>query len=314
MVSAPRRLLPGLWTPADMPDQTGRTAVVTGANSGLGREIARRLAAAGADVVLACRNLEKAADARTWIERKAPGARVSVRELDLGDLASIERFADALRADHDRLDLLVNNAGLMAVDASTTADGFETQIGVNHLGAHALTLRLAPLLLATPGARIGAMSSAGHRPGVVLPDDLMLEHRGYGRWRAYFQSKLANLLFTLELQRRLEEAGSDAIAVAAHPGGTRTDLGTEGSSLANAVFRYGAWAYTQPPGIGAQPMLRAMTASDVRGGAFYGPLLLMVGPAVRETPTRAARDAQNARALWERSSELTGVGPELPRA
>jgi len=297
------------WTAADIPDQSGRTIVVTGANAGLGRQVATELARHGASVVLACRNTDKAEAAAAGIRQLAPAARVTVEQLDLSDLGSVEAFAKTFSASHDRLDALVNNAGLMAVDQSRTADGFEMQLGVNHLGHFALTARLLPVLLATPGSRVASMSSMGHRGGHLEIDDLMFARRGYQRWGAYFQSKLANLLFTAELQRRLALAGGPTIAVTAHPGGTRTDLGSEGQSLSNRISSSLAMALAQPVEVGALPMLRAVTAPDVRGGQFYGPRFVAFGYPVLETPSRRARNADDARALWEASVELTGLDP-----
>lgn len=196
----------------------------------------------------------------------------------------------------------------MAVDESRTEQGFETQFGVNHLGHFALTARLLPLLLATPGSRIGTMSSMGHRLARGEIDPRPAPH--YDRWQSYFRSKLANILFTAELQRRLTAAGASTIAVAAHPGASDTDLGTEGSGLTNKAFGLLTPFMTQPAAIGARPMLRAMTDPAVRGGEFYGPRFVAVGAAaVRETPTRAARDPERARRLWERSVELTDLEP-----
>ncbi len=292
------------WTPADIPDLTGRRAVVTGANAGLGLQVAHGLAAHGADVVLACRNAAKAEAAAAEIRTRTPGAAVSVGTLDLSDLDSVAAFA---ATQSGRLDLLVNNAGLMATDEARTAQGVEMQFGVNHLGHFALTARLLPLLLATPGSRVGSMSSMGHR-AARGPADPRLERR-YDRWQAYFQSKLANLLFTAELQRRLAEAGASTIAVAAHPGGSNTDLGTEGSGLSNLGLRLMPF-FGQSAEAGARPMLRAMTDPEVRGGEFYGPRFVVVGATpVRETPSRAARDSAAARRLWEASVELSGLEP-----
>lgn len=297
------------WTPADVPDLTGRRAVVTGANAGLGLEIVHALAARGAEVVLACRDTAKADAAATAVRHRTPGARLDVRALDLADLDSVAAFADGLDGP---LDLLVNNAGLMAVDESRTAQGFETQFGVNHLGHFALTARLMPSLLATPGSRVGSMSSMGHR-GARGAADPTLAHR-YDRWQSYFQSKLANLLFTAELQRRLAGAGASTIAVAAHPGGSNTDLGTEGSGLTNRTMSWIAPLLTQPAEIGARPMVRALTDPGVLGGEFYGPRFVVRGAApVRETPTRAARDPEAARRLWATSVELTGLEPAVTR-
>jgi protochlorophyllide reductase len=301
------------WTAADIPDLTGRTAVVTGANAGLGLEIARRLAVHGASVVLACRNLAKAQAAATSIRTTTPGAQVSVEQLDLADLSSIAAFAQARAAAHGRLDLLINNAGLMAVDESRTVDGFEMQLGVNHLGHFALTARLLPLLQATPGSRVATMSSMGHRRGRLVADDLMFDRRGYQRWNAYFQSKLANLLFTAELQRRLSATGASTVAVTAHPGASRTDLGTEGRHLSNRMMGL-APALAQPAEVGALGMLRAATALDVVGGQFYGPRFVALGYPVLETPSRRAQNMDDARRLWDLSADLVGLHPLVPAA
>jgi NAD(P)-dependent dehydrogenase (short-subunit alcohol dehydrogenase family) len=295
-----------MWTVADIPDQTGRLAVVTGANSGLGLEISRVLAASGAEVVLACRSEQRGEAAAGHLRSVVPGARVGVRRLDLADLASVDAFAAGLAADVDRLDLLVNNAGLMAVDEARTADGFEMQFGVNHLGHAALTARLLPLLLRTPGSRIATMSSMGHRRGRLRLDDLMFERRGYRRWQPYFDSKQANLLFTLELQRRLSASGADTIAVTAHPGASRTDLGTEGRGLTNRAMSVVVPLLTQPAARGAEPMLRALTDPGVPAGAFVGPRFVAAGAPVLERAARRARDAELARGLWEASEQLTG--------
>jgi protochlorophyllide reductase len=293
------------WTPADIPDLTGRRAIVTGANAGLGLQIAHGLAAHGAEVLLACRNTAKAEAAAGTVRRLAPGAQVSVGELDLADLDSVATFAATQTGP---LDLLVNNAGLMAIDEARTAQGFEMQFGVNHLGHFALTARLLPLLLATPGSRIGNMASMGHRAARGQADPRL--ERPYDRWQSYFQSKLANIRFTTELQRRLVAAGSSTIAVAAHPGASATDLGTEGSAFANRAIGTVVPFVTQPAELGARPMLRALTDPTVQGGEYYGPRFVVRGATpVRETPTRAARDAAAARQLWETSVELSGLEP-----
>jgi NAD(P)-dependent dehydrogenase (short-subunit alcohol dehydrogenase family) len=295
------------WTLADAPRQDGRTAVVTGANAGLGYVTALGLAALGARVLMACRSTGKAEAAAGRIRQRVPGASVEVRRLDLAALESIAAFAHELRSSEQGLDLLVNNAGIMAVDEARTVEGFELQLGTNHLGHFALTAQLLPLLLATPGSRVATMSSMGHRAGRLALDDLMGTERGYGRWRAYFQSKLANLLFTAELHRRLATAGSPTLAVAAHPGASRTDLGTEGSSGSNQLMRLVVPALTQDASIGALAMLRAVTAPDVVGGELFGPRLIGIGHPVRETPSRRARNAEDARLLWEISERLTGI-------
>lgn len=297
------------WTPADIPALDGRRAVVTGANAGLGLEITRLLAAAGAEVVMACRSVPKADRAAEQVRAALAAAKLDVRPLDLADLDSVAAFADGFTGG---LDLLVDNAGLMAVDESRTAQGFETQFGVNHLGHFALTARLMPHLLATSGSRVASMSSMGHRAARGEPDPRL--ERPYDRWQAYFRSKLANLHFTAELQRRLTAAGASTVAVAAHPGASSTDLGTEGGSLGNRLLAPLLPLLAQPAAVGALPMLRALTDPGVRGGEFYGPRFVLQGRApVVETPSRAARDAAAARRLWDMSVELTGLEPAVAR-
>jgi NAD(P)-dependent dehydrogenase (short-subunit alcohol dehydrogenase family) len=294
------------WTAADIPDQTGRIAVVTGSNAGLGLEIAAQLAGHGARVIMACRNLTKAEAAAAEIRsRVGADAELDVRKLDLSSLESVRAFAGELVAEGAALDLLVNNAGLMAVDHERTAEGFEMQLGVNHLGHFVLTAELLPLMVRNPGSRVASMASMGHRAGRMHFDDLMFEKR-YHRWPPYFQSKLANLLFTAELQRRLASTGAQTIAVAAHPGGSHTDLGTEGSGITNWLGGAFMWM-GQEPDRGALPMLRAATDPSVTGGQYYGPHLMVMGRPVLETPSRNARNAGDARRLWAMSEELTGI-------
>jgi len=297
----------GHWDATRIPDQSGRLAVVTGANAGLGYEVARGLATRGASVVLACRNLDKGHAAAARIGDAVPGARLQVRALDLASLASVQAFADGVAADTDRLDILVNNAGLMAVAPSRTADGFETQFGVNHLGHFALTARLLPLMVDVPGSRVATQSSVGHRAGRLDVADLMFDARGYDRWQAYFASKLANLLFTAELARRLSAAGAQTIAVAAHPGFARTELSHDSDGWSGAVSRVMAPYTSQSAITGALPMLRAATDPAVANGEFYGPRFLLYGYPVREMPSAAARDVGAAAALWAASQALTGV-------
>jgi protochlorophyllide reductase len=292
------------WTTADIPDQSGRVAVVTGANSGLGYQVALGLAVAGAEVVLACRNGDKAKSAMASILGVAPAATLSFIPLDLADLASVASFATSFHRTHDRLDLLINNAGLMAVDQSRTADGFETQLGVNHLGHFALTAHLLPTITSTPGARIASMSSLAHWTVRLDIEDLMFDRRHYGRWQAYGQSKLANLLFILELQRRLTESGAAAIAVAAHPGVAHTNLGSD-YLLSNWMMRVSVPFSRGSATAGALPMLRAATDPAVLGGQFYGPRWAFSGHPVLEIPSQRARDDVAARALWDVSTELT---------
>ena len=296
------------WTPADIPDLTGRCAVVTGANSGLGLRTALGLSRAGAQVTLACRNLDKAEAAREYIAREAPGSRPCVLSLDLADLESVRELADRLLAEGAPVDILVNNAGLMAVDEARSAQGFEMQYGVNHLGHFALTGRLLPLLRQAPAGRIVNVASMGHRAAYGLPDPRL--ERPYDRWGAYFHSKLDNILFTAELQRRLSEAGSPVTAVAAHPGGSRTDLGTEGSGVTNLLTRLAVPVVAQSAEAGARPLLRAATDPTLPGGSFVGPRFVVRGRTpVIETPSRRARDTAAALRLWQESVEQSGVDP-----
>ena len=292
------------WSARDIPDLSGRVAVVTGANRGLGLEITRYLAGRGARVIMACRDETAGETAAAALRAEGLAGALDVRALDLAGLTSVEKFAAGLAAE-PRLDLLANNAGLMAVDRGLTADGFEMHMGVNHLGHFALTARLLPLLLATGGSRIVTMSSMGARLGHVDLDDLLWERRPYDRWQAYFQSKLANLLFTLELDRRLRAADAPTAALAAHPGGARTSLGRNGRHWTNRLTPL--WmAFVQPASLGARPFVRAATDPAAQGGEYYGPQFQVWGRPVAETPSRHARDPHLAAALWEWSEQLTG--------
>ena len=283
------------WGIADIPDQTGRTFVVTGANSGLGAVTARALAGAGAEVIMACRNLAKAEPIAAEI-----GPRAHVRSLDLADLASVRDFASGV----ERVDVLINNAGVMAVPERRTADGFEMQIGTNHLGHFALT----GLLLDKITDRVVTVSSATHSIGKIDLDDLNWEERRYRRWRAYGQAKLANLLFTYELQRRLTAAGSPIISVAAHPGYAATDLQSHTESFRDSIMVLGNRLLAQSAEKGALPELFAAT-EPVVPGAFYGPDRMngMRGYPTRCDSSKAARDEWMARELWSPSERLTGV-------
>lgn len=304
------------WSIADVPDLTGKVALITGANAGLGLEISRDLAGRGARVLMACRNQTKA-EAAAELVRLHVGSGTGGAEvvpLDLADLSSVRALAASVREREPQLHILGNNAGLMAVDEARTVDGFETQFGVNHLGHFVLTAELMPLLLSTPGSRVVNHSSMGHRAGSMNFDDPMYETRSYQRWPAYFQSKLANLLFSLELQRRLAEAGAGTIAVTAHPGASHTDLGTEGSGWANRLIEPFGGIYNQPASRGAEPFVRAATDPDVIGGEYYGPRFYLRGDAVRETPSKRARDADDARRLWSLSEELTTTEFTIPPA
>jgi NAD(P)-dependent dehydrogenase (short-subunit alcohol dehydrogenase family) len=292
------------WSVRDVPDLLGKTALVTGANTGLGFEIARIFAQHGARVILACRNEEKALTAASVLRDLAPNGEIEVQLLDLASLASIEACSNRVLASESRLDILVNNAGLMAIDESRTVDGFEMQFGVNHLGAFALTARLMPLLLATAGSRVIAMSSMGHYGGRMHFDDLMFERHTYHRWPPYFQSKLANLLFTAELQHRLGP-NAPTKALAAHPGGSRTELGAEGSGVSNFLMRYLAPLGTQPAAQGALPAVRASVDPTAKGGDYYGPRYMVIGRAVKQVPNKRARNMKDAAQLWDISEQMT---------
>ena len=295
------------WTTDDIPDQTGRIAVITGANTGLGYETARALAEHGAHVVLAVRNLDKGKDAAARIAAASPRADVALQELDLTSLDSIRAAARQLQSDHDRIDLLINNAGVMYTPKSTTKDGFELQFGTNHLGHFALTGLLLDRLLPVAGSRIVTVSSIGHRIRADIHfDDLQWEH-SYNRVSAYGQAKLANLLFTYELQRRLAPHGT-TIAAAAHPGGSNTELMR---NLPPLVARVSAVIEPlfQDPAMGALPSLRAATDPAVVGGQYFGPdgFAQTRGYPKVVASSRKSHDVDRQRRLWAVSEELTGV-------
>jgi NAD(P)-dependent dehydrogenase (short-subunit alcohol dehydrogenase family) len=294
------------WTTADIPDQTGRTAVITGANTGLGYETAAALAAKRARVVLAVRNLAKGKEAADRIVAATPGASVAVQELDLTSLESVRAAADQLRSEHDTIDLLINNAGVMFTPKAVTKDGFELQFGTNHLGHFAFTGLLLDRLLAVEGSRVVTVSSMGHRfvRGIRF-DDLQWEHE-YSRVRAYGQAKLANLLFTYELQRRLRSTGT--IAAAAHPGGSRTELTRNLPPVVAAVSRVLEPTY-QGADMGALPTLRAATDPDVLGGQYFGPdgFAELRGYPKIVASSEASHDVDAQKRLWTVSEQLTGV-------
>jgi NAD(P)-dependent dehydrogenase (short-subunit alcohol dehydrogenase family) len=295
------------WTAADVPDQSGRVAIVTGANSGLGYDTAAVLADKGAHVVLAVRNLDKGNEAAGRIRAASTNADVTVQELDLTSLDSIRKASDELRATYSRIDLLINNAGVMYVpNRETTKDGFEMQFGTNHLGHFALTGQLLDNMLPVEGSRVVTISSVGHRILARIHfEDPQLE-RKYNRVEAYGQSKLANLLFTYELQRRLKQKGTPTVALAAHPGFSDTELMRHLPGFIPDFF----WRpFTQPADMGALPTLRAATDPGAEGGQYYGPD--GIGES-RGHPKVVASSAQShnediQRRLWTMSEELTGV-------
>ena len=301
------------WTTDDIPDLSGRTIVVTGGNSGIGYETAREFARKRAEVILACRDLGKARTAAAQITASATGAKVDVMELDLSNLASVRGFSDAFHLQHQALDVLVNNAGVMAIPFRQTADGFEMQFGTNHLGHFALTGLLLDRLLATDGARVVNVASGAHRMGKIRFDDLQWKN-GYRKWMAYGQSKLANLLFTLELQRKVDAAGRKLLAVACHPGYAATNLQAagprmQGSSTLESLFSVGNSLFAQSAAMGALPTEYAAVAADVHGGDYIGPdgMAELWGNPVRVGRSAAAQDAAAASRLWEVSEQLTNV-------
>lgn len=297
------------WNLEAIGDLSGRVAVVTGANTGLGYETARALAGLGVHVVIASRNRDKAdAAMRTILERR-PGASIEVLVLDLADLESVAAFGAAFQDVHDRLDLLINNAGIMMVRKGVTADGFERHMGTNHLGHFALTGHLIDVLASTPGARVVTVSSLAHKSATIDFDNLMYD-RGYVPMAAYGRSKLANLLFAFELHRRCIAADLDVMSVAAHPGVSATDLGNHLlSGLFLQPLKVLANVALQDAAAGAQPTLRAATDPTAEGGDYFGPAGIgeIRGRATRVAATATARNEATASRLWEASEALTGI-------
>ncbi len=300
-----------------MPDQSGRIALVTGANTGLGYQTTLALARKGARVVMACRDEERAKRARDGLLTAVPKAELELLLLDLASQESIRDASQAYLSRHNRLDMLINSAGIMAPPRKETRDGFELQFGVNHLGHFALTGLLLPRLLETPGSRVVTVTSTAHKFARIDFDDLQ-SRRSYGRYRAYGRSKLANLLFAFELNRRFAAAGSDSLSMAAHPGLAETTLQqrtvqSSASRFERAVYTTMHYAISQSAEMGALPQLYAATAEDAEGGTLYGPEWLQTrGFPVQVRPSRAATSWEDARRLWEISEELTGVSFGLP--
>lgn len=295
------------WTTADIPNLSGRTVVITGANSGLGFEAAKALAGRDSHVVLAVRNLEKGRAAADKIIAEFPAAQLTLQELDLTALDSVRAAATTLRADHDRIDLLINNAGVMMTPKATTADGFELQFGTNHLGHFALTGLLLDRVLAAPRSRVVTVSSVGHRFVSGIRFDDLQWNRSYNRIGAYGQAKLANLMFTYELQRRL--LGTTTIAVSAHPGFSNTELGRNLPAPLRVVVQATLPMIAHPPAQAALPSLRAATDTGVLGAQFYGPdgLGEQRGYPKLVTSSAASYDVDAQRRLWTVSEDLTGV-------
>lgn len=300
----------------DVPDQSGKLYVITGANSGLGLVTARELAKKGARVVLACRSVDKAESAASSI-REAGGKDVEVEKLDLASLASVRAFAERFRASKRALDGLVNNAGLMALPRTLTEDGFEMQLGTNHLGHFALTALLFPAIVEAKTARIVNVSSLVHKRGKMAFDDLMGERR-YDKWAAYAQSKLANLLFTRELAKRLATKHPSILATAAHPGYSATDLQrkgpeAEGSAIAGAIMKFGNALFAQSAERGALATLRALGDPTAKSGEYFGPggPFEIVGAPIAVDTSAAAKSDADARRLWDLSEELTKTRFEI---
>lgn len=299
------------WTVQNIPDLTGKVMIVTGANSGIGYDSALEFARKGAQVILASRNLQKAQAALDAIQKEIPNAKVEIIQLDLASQKSIHAFAEAFKAKYDRLDVLLNNAGIMMVPYGTTEDGFERQFGTNHLGHFALTGLLLDLLLATSNARVINVSSNGHRMGNMDFDNLMYEGgEDYSAMGSYARSKLANILFTHELQRRFDAAGSTAMALSAHPGGSNTNLGNHLSS--NVLMRIAFTLMTplmQSSAMGALPSIRAAVDPQANKGEYYGPNGFMEtrGYPVVVKSNEASHNQADAKRLWEESEKLTGV-------
>jgi NAD(P)-dependent dehydrogenase (short-subunit alcohol dehydrogenase family) len=301
------------WTANDMPDLSGKVILVTGGNSGIGFEAAVEFVRRGSSVVLACRSVEKARAAAAQISAAHPQASVDVMELDLASLESVRNFARSFRATHRNLHVLCNNAGVMALPYRRTADGFEMQFGTNHLGHFALTGLLLELLLRSEGARVVTVSSSAHWIGRIQFEDLQSE-RFYSRWLAYAQSKLANLLFTFELQRRAERAGMSLVSVSCHPGYAATNLQgagprMQGSWMLEAMMDLANLVFAQSAAMGALPLLYAATAPEIASGDYIGPdgLGEMRGHPHKVSCSVAARDTATARRLWDTSEQLTGV-------
>lgn len=300
------------WTQQDIPDLTDKVIIITGANSGLGFECAKTFAEKGATVVMTARNMQKGEQAKAELLASQPDVSLDLMQLDVGDLSSVRDFAAAFRAKYDRLDILLNNAGVMAIPRQETPDGFEMQLGVNHLGHFALTGQLLDVITRTPNARVHNVSSSANYTGTINFDDLMGEQE-YGRWAAYGQSKLANVFFTFELQKRLTAAGFDTIANTSHPGLVIGNL--QANSVEQSGTRMESWMYNtsklfmaQDISMGVLPMLYGCTAEEAKGGVFYGPKTFnMRGYPAEKKANKEAYDADALQRFWDVSEDLTGA-------
>ncbi len=309
------------WTINDIPNQNGRIAIVTGANSGLGLITAKELARKGAHVVMAVRNTTKGEAARDEIRAEVPDADLKLMTLDLASLDSIHSFAKAFKAEYDHLDLLINNAGVMAIPRRETADGFEMQFGTNHLGHFALTGLLLDCLVDRPDSRVVTITSVAAWQGEFVPDarikfDDLNREESYSRYGAYGQAKRANALFGFELERRLRAMNAQTISVVAHPGLSHTNLQTtstehSGNQLEAAVYAILLPVMAQSAEMGTLPQLYAATAPNVKGGEFYGPAMMARGYPKRISGPRGVKNTQDAARLWEASEEMTGVRYEV---
>lgn len=294
------------WTEANIPDLTGKVIIVTGGNSGLGYESVKAFARKGADVILTSRSVEKGEKSGKKIGHVKGNA--NVLELDLEDFNSIERFSENFKKKHDRLDVLLNNSGIMTTPYFLTKEGLEGQTGTNHFGHFALTARLMDLIRSTPGSRVVNVSSLAHRAGKMNFDNLLFENGRYSPIRAYARSKLMNLLFTYELQRFFEKNDIDSIAVAAHPGVSYTNLYRHlRRKIWFKLLRFGWKLVSQRKGMGALPQIRASADNNVKGGEFYGPHLGLRGYPVKVKSSRSSYNLEDARRLWNISEEITGV-------
>jgi NAD(P)-dependent dehydrogenase (short-subunit alcohol dehydrogenase family) len=307
------------WTREDIPDLTDKVVIVTGANSGLGYETAQTLAAKGATVVMAVRNLDKGAKAETECQMAVPGAALDVMQLDVGDLTAVRQFAEAFKAKYERLDILCNNAGLMAIPRQETADGFEMQLGVNHLGHFALTGLLLDVISSTPQARIHNVTSTANFMGAINFDDLMGE-KAYSRWGAYGQSKLANVFFTFELQKRLQAAGLDTMANVSHPGLVignlqENSMAQSGTWYEGIFYQFSRLFLARDISKGVEPMLYAMTAPEAKGGVLYGPKYIHhLGPVAEVKANSEAYDTAALARFWDISEAMTGVTFDFSRS
>jgi NAD(P)-dependent dehydrogenase (short-subunit alcohol dehydrogenase family) len=302
------------WCDRNLPNLKGKKVLVTGANSGLGYHTTKGLALKGAHVIMGCRNMKRAHEAHDQLLDEYPNLSLEIEELDLADLESVREAAKAVIRDHEALDILCNNAGIMMIPYDTTQQGFEKQIGVNHLGHFALTAHLMPALLNADAARVVNISSIYHKRGDVEVDDLSFESRGYDKTKAYAQSKLANLLFTYELERRFRAHQSQAISLAAHPGYADTNLQYKGPELSGSALMKGVMAvanavFAQSAQQGALPELYAAAHPNATGGDYFGPdgFQEMRGYPTKVASIAKAKNERLARALWEKSEALTGV-------